>query len=246
MMFETLAPSAYTPGTMFTTVVDGREYWITAKHLVTGATTLPWGVVGQQTVPLRVLSSAAPSPGWKILEFSALDTGTSDIAVLFANHPLVEHTGLGLHLGSGGLTLGNPCDFLGFQNGWAWRASIDKQVAGLMPFVKHCFVAGFLEISSPAWVLDGVTSPGFAGGPVVFGNGDEQSVLGVMSGNLSKEVGQALFPADPASGTTSMPSPVKSPPQINDEPAGLILAYDIGVALAAINRHPDGPLIDEH
>src|SRR5882724_10302327 len=45
-------------GTIFSIDVAQREYWITAKHVVTGATSPPYGTV-PKTVDLRLLNPAS-------------------------------------------------------------------------------------------------------------------------------------------------------------------------------------------
>jgi len=48
--------SQYFRGTAFMLDVDGREYWITAKHILTGAEHPPYGIVTSKAVSLKILN----------------------------------------------------------------------------------------------------------------------------------------------------------------------------------------------
>lgn len=54
-MLETLSGSR---GTIFTIDVDNREYWVTAKHMVTGAEHPPYGSVTATSVTSRFSTPA--------------------------------------------------------------------------------------------------------------------------------------------------------------------------------------------
>jgi len=45
--------SLYGTGTIFNIDVDGREYWVTATHILTGAKGKPYGRVRDKTIELK-------------------------------------------------------------------------------------------------------------------------------------------------------------------------------------------------
>ena len=52
----TMIESRYGRGTTFSIDVDGREYWITAKHILTGAEHPPYGSITRESAELRLLT----------------------------------------------------------------------------------------------------------------------------------------------------------------------------------------------
>jgi hypothetical protein len=66
-------------GTAFSLDVDEREYWITAKHVLTGAEHPPYGSIKSKTAQLKILQGQQ----WITVDFSVLDPGEDiDIVVL--------------------------------------------------------------------------------------------------------------------------------------------------------------------
>ena len=55
--------SKFGTGTIFSIDVDGREYWITAAHIVTGATGKPYGRVKEKTIQLQLLDPGGINGG---------------------------------------------------------------------------------------------------------------------------------------------------------------------------------------
>jgi hypothetical protein len=61
--------SQYDRGTVFSIDVDGREYWITAKHILTGAQHPPYGTVRVDRAKLKILNPTFAGEQWVEHEF---------------------------------------------------------------------------------------------------------------------------------------------------------------------------------
>ena len=59
-------------GTIFNIDVNGREYWVTAKHILTGAKGKPFGHIDQQTVQVEMLNPGGEGLQWLPVKFTVL------------------------------------------------------------------------------------------------------------------------------------------------------------------------------
>jgi|SRR5579863_7774833 len=233
-----MVESSYGRGSTFSLDVDGREYWITAKHILTGARHPPYGAVPSKSVSLKILDpDASQEERWLTVEFSVIDPGNDiDIVVLAPPEPLLKNPIPSLPGDSTGIVLGGDCEFLGFPYGGGWRAPFDNGRFFWMPFVKHCNVSALASNVEPRiWVLDGINNEGFSGGPVISRTGAEQKVFGVVSG-------YHLEPTEVVSSAAAKrPAPTpRSHLKVNLN-SGFIIAYDISYAIQAIQKSPIGP-----
>src|SRR5262249_45143755 len=144
-----------------------------------------------------------------------------------------------------GTMLGGDCEFVGFPYGGGWVSTYEKKDSIRFPFIKHCTVSGIVAEPNQMWVLDGINNDGFSGGPVVFGTGGSQQVIGVISG-FRRE------PIDIVPVSQLLPKASRGPEaQEETHPkeaalanSGFIFAYSISLALDAIHKNPIGPSID--
>jgi len=171
----TVVRSEYGSGTVFSIDVDRREYWITAKHVLTGAKHPPYGSITKKSVSLQLLDPTVREGRWTPVNFSVVDPGKDvDIVVLAADAPLLQGPAQpGISVTFSGVTLGGDCEFLGYPsatNG-VWAATWDNGNFLWMPFVKHCLVSSMPDRDTKALFLDGINNPGFSGGPVVYRTG---------------------------------------------------------------------------
>lgn len=237
-------------GTIFSIDVDNREYWITAKHLLTGAKHPPYGSYANPSATLDILNPGAEGQQWITVTFSVTDPGKDiDIIVLMAPQPLLIKP-LPLNTGSTGVIMGGECEFLGFPYGGGWRASMDKSNPVWFPYVKHCFISALLPEAGKVWVLDGINNDGFSGGPVLYNTGIQQTVFAVISGYHTEPA--EVIPESPAiPAPTGLPTNQAAPASPKAEAhgketvnvnSGFIIAFDINSAIDAIHSHPIGPL----
>jgi hypothetical protein len=179
-----IVKSNYGTGTAFSIDVDGREYWITAKHVLTGAKRPPYGTITTKKATLQILDPAAKNERWIPVNFSVLDVGKDiDIVVLAPPIPLLPNPLPSVKTTIAGVVLGGECEFLGFPSatGSAWSASFEEGKSYWMPYVKHCFISSLPGLATRVLILDGLNNPGFSGGPVIYRTGSEQQIIGVIS-----------------------------------------------------------------
>lgn len=233
-----MVESKFGRGSIFSIDVDNREYWITAKHVLTGRENPPYGSITDKTVTLKILDPDAKSMDWKDETFQVIDPGDDiDIVVLATNVPLLS--GLNpLQASSQGATLGGDCDFLGFPYGGGWKAPFADGKTYWLPFVKHCNISAMSKEDKFIWILDGINNAGFSGGPVIIGSGSDQKVMAVVSGYVT-EPAEVIASLQNASPPKDPGKPVKETAKVN---SGFIIAFDIFYAIEAIHAHPIGPL----
>lgn len=68
----TIVQSQYGRASIFSIDVDQREYWITAKHVLTGMEYPPYGTL-KPTVAVRILNPGAPGEQWLPMVFGVLE-----------------------------------------------------------------------------------------------------------------------------------------------------------------------------
>lgn len=233
-------------GTMFSIDVDGREYWLTAKHILTGAKHPPFGEVKNKTVSLSVLDPTAPGEKWDKYKFTVIDAGKDiDIVALAPGKRIQQIQIASLAISQEHAPIGGECEFLGFPFAQSWRATWENGQSYLMPYIKHCYIAGLIDKPVRIWILDGINNDGFSGGPVVFHTGPDQRILAVVSGFVPEygEVVSIPVPSTPTksnSGSTAAKpkTPAQNKKNVVGMNTGIISAYDAQYAIDAIKLHP--------
>jgi Trypsin-like peptidase domain len=238
----TVVESEYGLATAFSIDVDGREYWMTAKHVLTGAQHPPYGSLTKKSASLRLLNPGVKDIEWLPVSFSVLDPGNDiDIAILAPPNPLLQSAPAVMGDPTfSHVTLGSACEFLGYPSasGVVWRGEWDNGKFQWMPFVKHCFISSLPDRQTKAVMLDGINNPGFSGGPVIYQTGPEQKIIAVISGIVTEP--SEVLPSIVAK------IPLESSPEHHKEKvnanSGFIVAYSIDPAVEAIRKNPIGPL----
>ncbi|MDR5730127.1 MAG: serine protease [Terriglobia bacterium] len=238
--------------TAFTLDVDGREYLITAKHVVTGL---------RQSDRLEILAKGRWQP-LMVRIFRCEDP--IDIAVLIPPRQLtVDYS---LPFDNQNYQIGQDAFFLGFPYG------IDAPANGLngaYPFalVKRAAISGQIAIDPAKQegkiFLDGYNNPGFSGGPIVYRDfsqgGYVLKLAGVVSGFLPEVV--------PVMKEHDIDSPASANEESRLQPwrirrrqdggyfefvdngtfvplnTGIIVGYSIAPAIVLIRQHPLGPKV---
>jgi hypothetical protein len=230
-----MVESQYGRGSIFSIDVDEREYWITARHILTGVDDgPPFGSITTEPLELQILDADATSNHllWRPMNFTVIDPGDqrADVMVLAPPRPILDNPLPSMVAGSNGAVFGGDCQFLGFAYGGGWRSPIAGGRTLWLPFVKHCTISAHI-VDERIWILDGINNGGFSGGPVIFGTGQQQKILGVISGYWL-EPAEVIY-------SISAPPPPKATVGLN---SGFIIAYDISYAIDAIHKNPAGPL----
>ncbi len=226
--------SQYGMGTIFNIDVDGREYWVTATHILTGAKGKPYGRVADKTVELKILNPGGEGLQWIPVKFTVLQPARDvDVVALVAPSLILASVkNASPPASSEGLMFGGPCEFLGYGLDGGWRAKIGTAGSFWWPFIKHCTVSG-MDTDSGMWILDGINNPGFSGGPVILGTGDNLKFVAVISGYY-------LQPTEVIRGNAAALAP-DTPKDVVNVNSGFIIAYDIAHAVDLIKKNPTGP-----
>lgn len=161
-------------GSAFTIEVDGKQWLITARHLLKG-----FGNEGEVDLWIEGrwsrFNARAVYPTKELVDIAALDLGRP-VTITF---PLTAS--------SGGLTLGQQIYFLGYPHGLGTSASAPTPPGfGEIPFLKSGIVSALDDRDPQANILylDGHNNVGFSGGPIVFWHPESGSfrVAGVVRG----------------------------------------------------------------
>ena len=204
-------------GTCFTIDVAGRQYVVTARHVVAG-------LLAGETAAVEILHDGA----WKPLSVHVawLSEEPADVAIL-APQLQLSHANLTLEPTSEGIVLGQQVYFLGFTE--LEMLTLPDGAGYPMPLVRQGVLAGILAQSGPTvLVIDGHNIPGFSGGPVVFQpqGSSEFRVAGVVSGYRPQ------------------PKPVLLGGQKTElyiaENSGLVIAYGLQEGINHITANPTG------
>ncbi len=231
-----MVQSQYGRGTIFSIDVDEREYWITAKHILTGADHPPYGTVDTtKPVLLKLLDPAATEERWITVSFSIIDAGKDvDIVGLAPPNLILPNPLPTASFENADMMIGGDCSFLGFPFGGGWRARFDATHGFWMPFVKHCTISAIPGDS--VIILDGINNHGFSGGPVLYQTGSNQRIVAVISGYVP-ELADVIASALPKKKKVA---PLRSS-HVNLN-SGFIVAYSIDTVVQAIRSNPVGPL----
>lgn len=236
-------------GSAFTIEVDGRQYLITAKHLVAGL---------KSTDTIRIRKSADEE--WEAIQVQIFRCDEPvDIAMLVPPKRLTVSPPLET---GAKIRLGQDAFFAGFPFGVVFSKS-GPNTTRPMPFLKKAlFSAARDEGDATVLFLDGYNNHGFSGGPIVYRDLDRTdfvfSLMGVVSGFRPElipilqpkkiEVGEDLSTVEPWRLTTlpdgSRAKLVDTEQQVATN-TGIVIGYGINPAIDLIKRHPLGPKVTD-
>jgi hypothetical protein len=237
-------------GSAFTIDVDGRQYLITAKHVLKGMKEAV-----DDTIQIRKNDS------WSDLTVKVFRCNDPvDIAVLIPPSQLSVDFPLEPTLA--GVLMGGEAFFVGFPYAMTTGSSLEGGYP--MPLTKKATVSGLIPLVSDkgvVLVLDGYNNPGFSGSPVVFHDNSK----GVGMFNVGGVVVSFLPEAGPVLKTEEV-----TQAQITDEDrresrilqyegklyritrettdfvrlnTGIAFAHDVKFAVDLIHQHPIGPKV---
>lgn len=240
--------------TAFTLDVDGREYLITAKHVVAGLkdTNKLDIFINDHWLPLTVKIFRCADP--------------IDIAVLIPPYQLTVN--FPLPFNGGDIQLGQQAYFLGFPYG------LHSPVHGAdgpypLALIKRGTFSGQVPVDpskkAVEILLDGYNNPGFSGGPIVYRDfsqsGYVMNVIGVISGFIPEVVPTMTerdirSPANAGAIAKSQPWRIRKRPngtcfEYVDSGSfvalntGIIVGYFIEPAIDIIRQHPLGPQVKD-
>lgn len=205
-------------GTVFAIDEGGKQYLVTAAHVVEGL-----------SAPYNV--SIFHQGQWKDLPLQLTGiSSVADVAVFSAGVQLAPS--YSLPATTNGVIYGQDVHFLGFPYGIV--SDIGTLNRGFpFPLVKAACLSAFIKDDNGASIilLDGHNNPGFSGGPVVFHEHGQplSSGLRVMS-----VVSGYRFAHEPVFlGDAESPAVVRAN-------TGIVITYDIKHAIELIQQNPNG------
>jgi hypothetical protein len=235
--------------TAFTADVDGREYLITAKHVVAG-------LHDHDKIDIFM------NHNWKSLDVQIFRCDEPiDIAVLIPPYQLTVNFSLPIDVhfmyGQDAYFLGFPC---GIQNpGFGINGPYP------LPMIKRGTISGtqVLDRDKKATMilLDGYNNPGFSGGPIVYKDQYQSAIViklvGVVSG-FRPEVVPVMKERDIASpaqaGDVAKSEPWRIQKRVNGTyfeyvdttqtvtlNTGIVVGFELDPAVDLIHAHPIGP-----
>ena len=212
-------------GTTFAIDHNGRQYLVTAAHVLDGFEQTGIQIYHEQQ--------------WKNLNCEIVgrgnycadqDNGEPDVAVLATNlqiapvHPLLASSAL--------MVLGQTIYFAGFPYGQMQNVQRELNRDFPLPLVKSGILSS-IDLGDGVMLLDGHNNPGFSGGPVVF----------VPNGQLPNRNTQfsvaGIVSAYPAPSEPVYNSEGEEIGYIRNNP-GIVVAYSIQRAIEYIDANPIG------
>lgn len=167
-------------GTSFTIEVDGKQYLITAKHVLNTLT---------REDEIEIFKDKK----WQKLKVFPIFCKDNDVDIIALSFNLKNITPImNIEVGGAGLTVGQDVYFLGFPYGFI-ADSYDLNNGYPFPFAKKGIVSA-MDFSNFKLFIDAHNNRGFSGGPVFFvtSNKFDVHVCGVAHGFIedNKETGE--------------------------------------------------------
>jgi hypothetical protein len=161
-------------GTAFSIEVEGKQYVVTAKHLLTDKEIYSINIDYDGTfcrIPCRLVGYSKDN---------------MDVVVL-ALEQQIGHT-LPAPPSRNKLAFSQEVYFLGFP--YNMRVDVGAFLKYPTPFVKKAIISGMEPGKYGALYLDGINNPGFSGGPIVFEPHGSNTfhICGVVSGFRTEDI----------------------------------------------------------
>lgn len=207
-------------GTAFAVDLDGRQYLITAKHVVreiqAGSEVQ---IFGKKHVNVHRVEKVVMPP----------HRGSDVIALVLSVQVAAGHQPTPTQQD---LILSQQVYFLGYPFGKQPQIKLPDNPDFPIPFVKSGVVSAFEQSDErgPTFFIDGQANPGFSGGPVVFVHQNMRRIAGVVYGQITTK--EPVLNLDGSDTGLSMPSD-----------AGLILAFTIDPIIKVLQADPCGFLL---
>jgi S1-C subfamily serine protease len=201
-------------GTGFTIEVDGRQYLITAKHILAAS-------------PSSTVIEIFHDKNWVKVPFQSIIVEPVDVDIAVLALPQQLSGVLPIQLGIKSSFLSQDVYFVGFPFG----LSIDGHTLNSgfpIPLVKHGIIAAFGNGRGEPFLVDGINNPGFSGGPVIRSEvPTNPTIIGIVSAYRA-----AQEPVYKQNVKTQELSVLAN--------TGLLVAFDIDYAVEAIKKNPIG------
>lgn len=215
-------------GTAFAIEADGREYLVTAKH-----------VVSDKQATLEILHAET----WKQLPVTGIHhhDGQPDIAVISLSVQIAPRHPAELTIA--GMAIGQSVLFAGFPFGWN-HTQYNINNGYPMPFVKAAILSTIIfKEQTNSLFLDGHNNPGFSGGPIAAEHVPPKDpkygpkIIGVISGFQNE---YTPHPSEVNPPLTHIGGYPIGDSHVHLTNSGFIIGYDIKHVLEVIEGNPYG------
>ena len=215
-------------GTAFAIEADGREYLITARH-----------VVPDTGKPIDILHDET----WSQLPVTGIHhhPGKPDVAAITLGQQLAPRRPV--ELSSSGIVVGQDVAFVGFPFGWN-ITQFDLNNGYPLPFVKAAIVSAFVFKNQVAVsYFDGHNNAGFSGGPIAADHRPHKDpklgpkIIGVVSGFQTE---RTPHPSEIAPPSKCMDGYRVADDHVHLTNSGFLVGYDIKHALELAQANPNG------
>jgi S1-C subfamily serine protease len=199
-------------GTAFAFDFQGRQYLVTAKHVV-------------KEIEAKGTIEIFHDDQWKPLPVRLVGHSESDVSVLAATE-LLARPEMVLESSIGGWFVGQDAYFVGFPLGFAGEPIHSSFPS---PLLRKAIISGKLRSGyMEPFVLDAVSNPGFSGSPVYLKTGgDERYKVAMIIASYAASQ-EAVYDAQ------------GSETGLTWQNSGLTYAYSIKVAIDLIESNPIG------
>lgn len=218
-------------GTAFAIDRGGRQYLVTAKHVVPDIETgSALGIFHEKQ--------------WKMIPVTVVGIGAGAIDVAVLACPVRLAPFHPLEASAAGLTYGQDVYFLGFPFGWdSGGENVNHDFP--LPFVKAGIVSALTFGDQAHIYVDAHGNPGFSGGPLVFKDPQVRSNEFKVAGVVSNSPVPLLTPVVDGAGNPVQAS--GSPAAFFAENQGFVVAMNIRHVRELIDANPVGfeLLVDE-
>ena len=210
--------------TAFAVEWEGREYLVTARHVVPNT---------------KARTKILHEEKWKDLPWNGIyhHPGKPDIAIVTLNQQIAPRHPV--ELSSDGTLMGQDTTILGFPFGWNYT-QYDMNNGYPIPFVKSATFSALIprgELST--FILDGHSNPGFSGGPVAAEGKShkEPKIIGVVTQSSNEGTPHPSQFSPPLWEMNGFPVPDD---HVHPTNSGFIIAHNIKHVIETIEANPHG------
>jgi len=212
-------------GTAFAIDYEGRQYLITARHVLDGLE------AGEGL-------SIHHGKEWQSTSASIVGVSSRDIDIIVLSLPLQIAPAFPLEASTEGMVFGRQVYFLGFPFGWDGGAEdINRDFP--MPSVKAGFLSAITGTRPSRIYVDGHNNKGFSGGPLVFvpdGKPQNEFRLAGIVSNYPTPIGEPIVDER---GNHILDETGKPAAYFRENP-GFVVATNIKHAVELIEENPTG------
>ncbi len=217
-------------GTAFTVEHNGIQYLVSARHIFDDEMSPDFPQLSSNQ---EITISYFHDKTWKDIRVTVHLHPNEEVDIIVFELEEELTAKLPITLSHAGLILGQDTYFLGFPYGKMYPDKFNINLGFPLPFVKKatCSTHEIENDEGKVHYLDGHTTPGFSGGPIVFfkPNSNEINLLGIMRGYVAHK-GELIFEEENEDGE------YEEDTLIYDENSGIIKIQSVGNLIEILNQ----------